>query len=348
MADDAPIYDTSAIRELLLAAFTADGLRRFCQDRTEFRPVLQDVGANPSPNELADQILVHCETHLLFDQLLAEVRRLNPGQYERFEPRLLLPEGVLAEVPCPYRGLEVFYAEHAANYFGREAMVAKLLDRLDETNFVAVVGPSGCGKSSLVRAGMVPALRRGALPGSEAWRVETFLPGDDALRALALTLVHLLMPEATPVDRLAEARKLADHLHDDTLPMADVLAQIRDQYPELPRLVLVVDQFEEAFTLCTDETQCGIFSRKLLDAAEMPWLTGIPRVGELHPRDSGQQIDTIRRPSELHDPTGNSEVFDTQRKLTKTESVEDAQWSSSVFAAWLNEEVGMPASRGWP
>ena len=155
MADNPPRYNTGAIRELLLAAFTPDALRRLCQDRAEFRPVLEDVSANPSLNELADQILTHCETHVLFDQLLAEVRRLVPRQYERFEPRLL-PEAIAAEVPCPYRGLEVFYAEHAANYFGRESMVTKLLEKLDETNFVAVVGPSGCGKSSLVRAGMVP------------------------------------------------------------------------------------------------------------------------------------------------------------------------------------------------
>ena len=65
----------------------------------------------------------------------------------------------LPAVPNPYRGLEPFEADHAANYFGRAAMVEKLLAKVQTTNFVAVVGPSGSGKSSLVRAGLVTALR---------------------------------------------------------------------------------------------------------------------------------------------------------------------------------------------
>ncbi|HSJ58267.1 MAG TPA: ATP-binding protein, partial [Anaerolineae bacterium] len=275
MEDHLPLYDTAAIRELLLAAFTADDLHRFCQDRADFRQVLRNVGAKPSLNELADQILTHCETHLLFDPLLAQVRQLVPRQYEHFEPRLLLPEAIRAGVPCPYRGLEVFYLEHAGNYFGRQAMVDRLLDTLNRTNFVAVVGPSGCGKSSLVRAGMVPALRRGALAGSEAWQVEILVPGEDALRALALTLVQRLMPRATPVDRLAAARKLARHLSAGTLPLGDVLAEIKAHAPDLSRLLLVIDQFEETFTLCKDRAQSNFFLQKLLELAATPWLTVI-------------------------------------------------------------------------
>src|SRR5204863_8661525 len=81
-------------------------------------------------------------------------------------------------VPCPYRGLEPFEAEHAANYFGRAAMGQKLLDKLAITNFVAVVGPSGSGKSSLVRAGLLTALREGKLPGSRTWDVTILRPGE--------------------------------------------------------------------------------------------------------------------------------------------------------------------------
>ena len=83
----------------------------------------------------------------------------------------------LAETPCPYRGLEPFEAEHAEFYFGRDPMVERLVAKVDETSFVAVVGPSGCGKSSLVRAGLVTALREGALPGSRDWAVRFFRPG---------------------------------------------------------------------------------------------------------------------------------------------------------------------------
>ena len=272
MADNPSGYGTGAIRELLLAAFTANELPRFCRDRLLLRPIVGRFGPKYNLEDMAAEVIDYCETQHLLDELLSQVREANPRQYARFESRLPISAEALAEAGCPYRGLEVFYAEHEPNYFGREAMVRKLLGRLGETNFVAVVGPSGCGKSSLVRAGMVPALRKGDLPGSEKWQVETFLAGDDPLRALALALVHLLMPDATPVDRLTEARKLADHLRDGTLAIADVLAQLKDQYPGLPRLILVADQFEEVFTLCGDEAQRRSFLQTLLQAAKAPWV----------------------------------------------------------------------------
>jgi hypothetical protein len=179
----------------------------------------------------------------------------------------------LQKIPCPYRGLEYFDVAHAANYFGRTAMVEKLVDKLKQANFVAVVGPSGCGKSSLVRAGLLPALTKNALPNSSAWQVEVFRPGDDPLRALATALVNRLAPDLSPVDRLAEARKLADGLRSGALPVADVLAQLRAQYPDVPRLLLIADQFEEAFTLCADDAARRAYLDTLLAIAETPWAT---------------------------------------------------------------------------
>ncbi|MFN2292376.1 MAG: AAA family ATPase, partial [Anaerolineae bacterium] len=273
MPENPPRHDTRAVRELLLSAFTADALSRFCQDHPLLRPIVDRFGPSHGLDDMAAEAIDYCKTHDLFDQLLAEVKDANPRQYARFESRLPMSAEALAEVPCPYRGLAAFDVQHAADYFGREVMVRRLLDKLGETSFVAVVGPSGCGKSSLVRAGMVPALRKGALPGSEGWQVEIFRPGDDPLRALALTLVHLLMTEATPVDRLAEARKLADHLGSGTLPLADVLVQIEGQYPDLSRLILIADQFEEAFTLCSDDALRRVFLETLIQAVKMPWVT---------------------------------------------------------------------------
>ncbi len=76
------------------------------------------------------------------------------------------------------------------------------------------------------------------------------------------------MPAASPVDRLAEARKLADHLRDRTLPITDVLAQWRGQIPGPARLLLLADQFEEAFTLCHDDPCRRAFLDALLAAAD--------------------------------------------------------------------------------
>lgn len=78
---------------------------------------------------------------------------------------------------CPYRGLQVFEEEHAEFFFGRDADVQRLLELLKTGRFLAVLGPSGSGKSSLVRAGLIPAIRRGALPGSDDWPVTVFKPG---------------------------------------------------------------------------------------------------------------------------------------------------------------------------
>src|SRR5262249_40446113 len=72
-------------------------------------------------------------------------------------------------VACPYVGLRAFQPDDAEYFFGREALVAELLARLAESSLLVVTGPSGSGKSSVVRAGLVPALWAGALPGSECW-----------------------------------------------------------------------------------------------------------------------------------------------------------------------------------
>lgn len=128
---------------------------------------------------------------------------------------------------CPWRGLESFDERHAADFTGREADVSQLVERLRDRRFLAVVGPSGCGKSSLVRAGLLPALRAGALPGSGTWPVAVMRPGADPAAALARA-----------VDTVAAG------------PGADPLARLQATAPAGGRAVLVVDQLEELFTMC--------------------------------------------------------------------------------------------------
>ena len=81
----------------------------------------------------------------------------------------------------PYRGLHAFDEVDHEVFFGRERLVERLVSRLGSPGsrgrFIAVVGPSGSGKSSLVRAGLIPALRAGAVPDSENWFVATMTPG---------------------------------------------------------------------------------------------------------------------------------------------------------------------------
>ncbi|MCB0213352.1 MAG: protein kinase, partial [Anaerolineae bacterium] len=171
---------------------------------------------------------------------------------------------------CPYRGLAAFEAEHTAFFFGREALIDQLVKQVEalltqeQVRFQSVIGASGSGKSSLVRAGVIPALQSGAIPGSETWPVVLLKPGSRPLEALATHLAPVLYSEG---ERLTATRHLLDNLSTDghALHLAVRLAWPQDA-PER-RLLVVVDQFEELFTLCRDEQERQQFIENLLYAA---------------------------------------------------------------------------------
>ena len=154
----------------------------------------------------------------------------------------------------PYQGLAAFQAEDDGQFFGREALVAALLARLVEAPFLAVVGPSGSGKSSLVRAGLVPAIWTGALPASHACREAIVLtPGRHPLQELALRVATLAgIPAGALLDDLrADPSRL-------TLAIRQTLAGGEDG----TKVAIVVDQFEEMFTIARDEGE----ARRAIDA----------------------------------------------------------------------------------
>jgi WD40 repeat protein len=173
----------------------------------------------------------------------------------------LLPPGDLApaDVACPYKGLAVFEAEDAGYFFGREEMVADLTARLAGTRFLAVVGPSGSGKSSVVRAGLLPAIWGGALPGSREWQTLVLTPGAHPLEELAVRVSLLRSIEASALLEALRARPEALHL---------AVKQALADEPEGARLLLVVDQFEEIFALCRNATERRAFIDALLHAVD--------------------------------------------------------------------------------
>jgi hypothetical protein len=118
----------------------------------------------------------------------------------------------------PYRGLQPFGEEDAELFFGRDREVQRLVEMLKGARFLAVVGASGSGKSSLVRAGLVPALRAGGLPDVTGWTVCVLEPGADPLGILAARLVSLGNGEGM--------QATLDALRDDprTLHLASALA----------------------------------------------------------------------------------------------------------------------------
>jgi DNA-binding SARP family transcriptional activator/WD40 repeat protein/energy-coupling factor transporter ATP-binding protein EcfA2 len=161
---------------------------------------------------------------------------------------------------CPYRGLATFDTVDAGYFFGRERLVATLVARLAVARFVGVIGASGSGKSSLVRAGLIPALAGGALPGSAEWAIAVCTPGADPVAHLAAALAPVLHePEELIRGRLdADAGELARMARRASAAMSAV------------RLLLVVDQCEELATVCQDAGARERFADAVADAVSEP------------------------------------------------------------------------------
>jgi DNA-binding SARP family transcriptional activator/WD40 repeat protein len=145
---------------------------------------------------------------------------------------------------CPFPGLAPFDSAHAEYFFGRERLVADLVARLVGSTLIAVVGPSGSGKSSLLRAGLLPSLADGVLPGSERWRQVVMRPGEHPIAELGRALARV-GPDESKLDE------------DD--PLAAALEALRPD----ERVVLVVDQLEEIFTTYRDERERAGFAHAL-------------------------------------------------------------------------------------
>src|SRR3979409_995824 len=95
------------------------------------------------------------------------------------------------QIRNPFPGLRPFEADEYRLFFGREGQSDELIARLQRAHFLAVVGTSGSGKSSLVRAGLLPALRGGLMAGAgSGWRIATMRPGSDPIGNLALALAE--------------------------------------------------------------------------------------------------------------------------------------------------------------
>jgi WD40 repeat protein/DNA-binding SARP family transcriptional activator len=104
------------------------------------------------------------------------------------EERIAVADEPPESAVCPYLGLTTFDADQAAYFFGRERLVAEIVARLVGAPLLAIVGPSGSGKSSVMRAGLLPALAGGVLPGSESWPRVLMRPGAHPHEKLARLL----------------------------------------------------------------------------------------------------------------------------------------------------------------
>jgi hypothetical protein len=155
---------------------------------------------------------------------------------------------------CPYKSLNYFTQEDAIFFYGRTALTDELIDKVRTENFTAVLGASGSGKSSVLRAGLLYQLKRGQkLSGSDRWKYyDPFTPGEHPFESIqnAIGSSLLNLPLESEVERWVEQ-------------LTQLIASLEHE-----RVVLVVDQFEECFTMCQDKQERERFFACLLGAVE--------------------------------------------------------------------------------
>jgi hypothetical protein len=212
----------------------------------------------------------------------------------------LAPE--LPDDLCPYVGLESFGESTRKLFFGRDGVLGDMTEHLRHHNFIVVIGPLGSGKSSLTLGAIVPRLRAGLLPGSKAWRYyPAFTPGSDPVGNLAGAV-----GAPPPADGA------------DSKPAE--LARFIDEASAQPA-VIVIDRFEELFSVCQNAEQRDAFGDLLLALVESPrrhvviatlrsdfeaQIAGVPRLHQpferaafrLPPLSASELRDAICQPAE--------------------------------------------------
>ncbi len=223
-------------------------VRRDLPPLQDKNPSLPDLLNYPLQQATLKDPLARYENAIQFAQdFQIAVANLNP---ERTEP-IPFSSGEVAEVTGaidvrnPYKGLKAFHESDADDFYGRDSLVQSLKKRMTDKGqfgrFLAVVGASGSGKSSVVRAGLIPAIRNDEIMGLPKLYISTMIPGTDPMRGLEGAILKVAS-RAT--------MQLMDTISHDDYDLTEVL---KSALPENGEMLLLIDQFEELFTLVTDE-----------------------------------------------------------------------------------------------
>ncbi len=167
----------------------------------------------------------------------------------------------------PYRHLSEFREEDAAFFRGREAFANRLFEAVSNRQLVALIGNSGSGKSSVAQAGLIPLLRRESR-ARFTWDIAISRPRKAPFDDLAEALAPLLLdPNADKISLAADISSLAENLRTGKAPLRIVVNLISRDSRSADRLLLIVDQFEELFSIPDPGTQTA-FVQGLLDAVD--------------------------------------------------------------------------------
>lgn len=187
----------------------------------------------------------------------------------------------------PYKSLTSFKEKDATRYFGREREITQIWQKFRDIyelthgpesvpRILPVLGPSGCGKSSLIRAGVIPELARQPWPSKEHIRVAVISPGAHPTETLVRALLRAQAQNTNDfLDKLSLANIRQEikeietpnkqGIYDGIRLFVDLIPHIQDS-----PLVLVIDQFEELYSLCKSTDERQIFLENLFVAASDP------------------------------------------------------------------------------
>lgn len=238
MGDDYPLIEGLSERELEVLKYVASGL----SNRQIAAELYLALGT------------VKTHIHNIYGKLGVSSRTqaiIRANQLNLFEDLdYNLPANFVLN---PYKGLRAFEEEDADDFFGRQALVQSILSRLQEdhplSRFLAVVGPSGSGKSSVVKAGVIPAIRK-----ELNWLITDMMPGPYPFEELAVAL-----------NQLADTPN-PDLLNHIALDKRGLLRTTRLALPTAEHVLIVIDQFEEVFTLVHDTERARLFLDLLYQA----------------------------------------------------------------------------------
>ncbi len=249
IADLEALHDQYPLRErpvgqLMLALYRsgrqADALRTFTRYE---RHLAEELGVEASP-----------ELRRLEEQILLHDSRIQASRPTR------VAAAHVARAVNPYKGLRAFGEDDASDFYGRERLIADLMRRMGEgQQMLALVGASGSGKSSVVKAGLIPAIRKSDDPGRQSWIVAQMVPGSHPFTELEVALLR---------STLDGPESLAEQIR---VPDTGILGACLRVLPDPDsRLLLVIDQFEELFTLAEDEAVRRDFLAGLVTAVDDP------------------------------------------------------------------------------
>lgn len=255
--------------------------------------------------------------HAVAAEIAASTQGAQPGETSRQS--------------APYAGLSAFQPEDADRFFGRERLTGEVLAKVRERRFLAVFGPSGSGKSSLLRAGLVARAR------PSGWPVMLFTPGPHPVEECAIQLAAVTgEPPGALVTELLDD-PVALHLR--------IRQAMIDRTPDIDTLI-VVDQFEEVFTLCGERDERDTFIAMLIAATTAATsrtrvVLGVRADFYGHCVQDSRLVEAMRDAQIAVGPMSSQEL---REAITRPAMLADCTVTGPLLAAVVADATGQPGA----